>query len=399
MSSHRPAVALVLCLTAAAGAQVTPPGPSEDVEQVTGEAQRTPEAPVSTVDRPIYRAIQASKKELSDKYGITWALEDTLIYQAASGGVDPNDAMVNTLGLFATWKIMRDPNGKDFGGVGFQGETRSNHIHEFTDLRDSLGTLWSPNDSTSDDYTKINQLWWGQRMADGRFSFLAGKIDPGSRLNANRFAGSGNRQFFGQPFATNPARSFPDNGLGFILRADPSDLLFFQFMMSDSDAISTHSPFTTLDGRWLYAGEVGLQPKVSGLGQGIYRLMLYQRDAEDADEFGWSVSADQDLSAAYGVFLRYGGNDGGINPIEQLVSAGLSFLSPFGRKDDQAGVGVSYTHPSDDALRDQYSSEVYYRVQVTEGVELSGSAQLIVDPSASDQDLAAVFGLRLRVLY
>jgi porin len=399
MPSLRLGLAVILSFATIASAQGRPAAPSEDVEQITREAQRTAESPFSKVDRPVYQALQESKKELSEKYGINWALEDTLIYQAAAGGIHPNDAMVNTLGLFATWKIIRDGNGKDFAGLGFQFETRSNHIGEFTDLRDSLGTLWSPNDSTSDDYTKINQLWWGQRFVDGRFGFLIGKIDPGAHINTNRFAGSGNTQFFGQPFATNPARSFPDNGLGFMLRAEPNDALYFHFTMSDSDAISTQSPFTTIQGRWLYAGEVGLRPKISGLGQGNYRLMLYQRDVKSAHEFGWSLSADQNLSDEYGVFLRYGGNDGDINSIEHLVSVGLSFLAPCGRKEDQAGIGLSYTHPSDHHLRDEYSAEAYYRVQLTEGIELSGSAQCIKNPSASHEDAVAVFGIRLRVLY
>jgi len=398
--SHLLCAAVILLSASGVQAQVgTQSAPSEDVERVTEEASRVAEMPLSTVDRPLYRAAQESKKQLSDKYGINWALEDTLIYQAASGGIDPNDAMVNTLGLFATWKIIREQDGKDFAGLGFQGETRSNHIDEFTALRDDLGTIWSPNDSTSDDYTKINQLWWGQRFGDGKFGYIVGKVDPGSRINENRFAGSGNTQFFGQPFATNPARSFPENGLGFMLRAEPNDLLFFHFTMSDSDAISNHSPFTTVEGNWLYAGEVGYRPVINGLGQGVYRVMLYQRDADSANEFGWSISADQNLSDQYGVFLRYGGNDGDINSIEHLVSVGLSLLQPFGRKNDQAGIGVSYTHPGDDALRDEYSTELYYRLKLTEGIDLSGSAQFIIDPSASDDDAAAVFGIRCRVLY
>jgi porin len=393
------AATTILLMAAVASAQLTQASPSEDVEQIIAEAQRVSEAPLSTVDRPLYRAVQDVKKELSEKYGISWALEDTAIYQATSGGVDPNDAMVNTLGLFATWKIFRTDNGKDFAGLGFQGETRGNLIDNFPDLRDNLGTLWSPNDSTSDDYTKINQLWWGQRFAEGRFGYLVGKIDPGSRINENRFAGSGNTQFFGQPFATNPGRSFPDNGLGFMLRAEPVDWLFVHFTMSDSDAISTISPFTTLNGRWLYAGELGVRPNLEGLGQGVYRLMVYQRDAESADETGWSLSADQNLSDQFGLFLRYGGNNGDINSIEHIVSAGVSFLEPFDRKSDQAGVGVSYTHPANHDLRDEYSSEVYYRVRVAEGIELSGSAQLILDPSDSDNDAVGVFGVRCRVLY
>jgi porin len=397
---------VVFWFAASAAAQRSPgpsPGrstPSQDVEEVTAEAQRTPEAPVSTADRPIYDAIQQAKKELYEKYGITFALEDTLIYQHTSGGVNPNDAMVNTLGLFATWKIFRSDNGKDFAGLGFQGETRGDLLDShFTELRDSLGTLWSPNDATSDDYVKINQLWWGQRLAEGRLGFIVGKIDPGANINANRFAGSGNTQFFGQPFATNPGRSFPDNGLGFMLRAEPTDWLYFHFTMSDSEAVSTHSPFTTISGHWLYAGEVGFKPTIQGFGQGNYRLMLYDRDDESANELGWSLSADQSLSDDYGVFLRYGGNDGHINSIEHLVSMGLSFLRPFGRKNDQAGVGVSYTHPSSRDLRDEYSAETYYRLQVTEGLELSADAQFIINPSASDQDAVGVFGVRARILY
>lgn len=395
---HLPcATLLALCVATTAAAQTA--SPSRDVEQTLAEAERARQAPLTPIDRPLYRAMRDARQEMSEKYGISWAIEDTLIYQAASGGVDPNDALVNTLGVYATWKIFRGDNGKDFGGIGFQGETRGNHIDDFTDLAASLGTIWSPNDSTSDAYTRINQLWWGQRFAEGRLGVQVGKIDPGARINANRFAGSGNSQFFGQPYATNPARSFPANGLGFMLRAEPTDWLYAHFTMSDSDADADESPFTTIDGRWLYAGELGLSPKIDGLGQGIYRLMLYQRDAEFGNEFGWSLSADQNLSDHLGVFLRYGGNDGDINSIEHLVSAGISFLTPFGREDDEAGIGLSYTHPADDDLRDEYAAELYYRLQVTEGLELSGSAQFIIDPSASDRDSVAVFGIRARILY
>jgi hypothetical protein len=389
----------VILFVGAAVARAQQAAPSQDVEQITEEAQRTPEGPLFTIDRPVYDALQAWKKDLSERHGINWALENTTIYQSTSGGVDPNDALVNTLGLFATWKIIRSDNGKDFGGIGFQGETRANTADSFPELRDSLGTLWSPNDSTSANYTKINQLWWGQRFGEGRFGFLVGKLDLGTRINENRFAGSGNTQFFGQPYATNPGRSFPDNGLGFMLRVEPTDWLFLHFSMSDSDAVSTGSPFTTINGHWFEAGEIGFKPEIPGLGPGIYRFMLYYRDADSANELGWALSFDQNLSEKYGVFLRYGGNDGDINSIEHIVSGGFSFLQPFDRRNDQAGIGVSWTHPTSSDLRDEYAAETYYRLQVTEGIELSASAQLVIDPSASDQDAVGVFGLRCRVLY
>jgi Carbohydrate-selective porin, OprB family len=389
----------MLCASMAL-AQQAPTGPSEDVDTVINESETEPQQSFSIADRPIYHAIQDAKKDLNDKFGINFAIEDTLIYQHTSGGVDPDNAMVNTVGLFITWKLYRSEDGKDFAGFGFQGEQRGDPLDgHFTDLRDSLGTLWSPNDSTSNDYAKINQLWWGQKFADGKLGLQIGKIDPGSIINGNRFAGSGNTQYFGQPFATNPARSFPENGLGVQLRAEPTDWLYLHFLMSDSDAVSTYSPFKTVDGRWLYAGEIGLKPKIAGLGQGIYRLMVYERDREDQNEFGWALSFDQNITENWGVFLRYGDNDGGINSIKRILSMGVSSLAPFGRKNDQAGIGVSYTHPTDSALRDEYSADVFYRLQATEGFELSADTQVIVDPSASDQDVVAVFGVRARLLY
>jgi hypothetical protein len=257
MRFHLLGLAMVVSCAPMVQAQRAPTGPPEDVDTVINESQIEPQQPFSIADRPIYRAIQNVKKGLDDKFGITFALEDTLIYQHTSGGVDPDNAMVNTVGLFIKWKLYRSQNGKDFAGFGFQAEQRGDPLDgHFTDLRDSLGTLWSPNDSTSNDYAKINQLWWGQKIADGKLGIQIGKIDPGSIINANRFAGSGNTQYFGQPWATNPARSFADNGLGLQLRAEPTDWLYLHFLMSDSDAVSTYSPFKTIHGHWLYAGEI-----------------------------------------------------------------------------------------------------------------------------------------------
>jgi carbohydrate-selective porin OprB len=127
--------------------------------------------------------------------------------------------------------------------------------------------------------------------------------------------------------------------------------------------------------------------------------MVYERDLEDQNEFGWALSCDQNITGNWGVFLRYGDNDGGINSIKRILSVGLSSLAPFGRKNDQAGVGINYTHPTDDTLRDEYAVDIFYRFQLTEGFELSADTQLIADPSASDNDAVAVFGLRARLLY
>ena len=62
------------------------------------------------------------------------------------------------------------------------------------------------------------------------------------------------------------------------------------------------------------------------------------------------------------------------------------------------GLALSYGKPSANGLRDQYSSELYYRMQLTRWLALTPSIQLIANPSANpDQELLALFGIRARL--
>jgi carbohydrate-selective porin OprB len=372
----------------------------ENVEEIVNEAAQTPQKPLVPIDLPLYSAVQSAKKNLSDKYGLDLALSYKTIYQVTSGGIENNQAEEGTLGLFALWKFVRDPNGIDGAAVGFQFELRGNYLSDqFLDMTADLGTLWSPNDSTSPNYNEIKQVWFGQKLCEGKFTYLVGKIDPGAYINQNRFAGSDATQFFSQPFATNPARFFPSNGLGVMARFTPNDWLYFHAVTSDGNANSGVSPFITFHGDWFTGGEVGLTPKIPNLGQGMYRFLLWHEESMLGATTGYGVSFDQNLGDHFGAFLRYGGNDGHEDSIEHIIGTGISILTPFDRPNDQTGIGFSWTKPADHDLRDEYSTEVYYRLQLTEGIEYSVSTILIDRPSASQQDWEAVYGMRLRILY
>lgn len=372
----------------------------QNVDDVTAEAAVVKKDAVFELIPDLYVNWQKMKQDLSKKAGVDFAIENTTIYQHTTGGIDANSAAEDTLTLSATWAIFRDANGIDKAGVGFQGELRGNPTSdEFTDMTHDIGSLWSPNDSTSDDYNRINQLWWGQKMFEGRFAYIIGKLDPTSYVNGNRFAASGNTQFFGQPFATNPARAFPDNGLGAEARVMITKQWYVTGVVSDGNANSNYSPFKTIEGCWFEALETGVKLNIDGLGEGNYRITGWHRDVLEGETGnGWALSFDQDLGDTFGAFFRYGGNDGNIIPVEHIVSGGISLQQPFGRKNDQAGIGLSWTRPSDHDLNDEYSSEIYYRLQMTQFVEFSLSAQAIFDPSAGNQNTVGVFGARVRVL-
>jgi hypothetical protein len=391
----------VFGMSALTRGQASPPDSNpENIEDVTAESEVQTQKPLLTIERPFYNALQAKKQQWKEKYGLELAVAYTTIYQITSGGIDHNSAAASTFSIYSLWKFIRDPDGVDGTGLGFQFENRADHTSDqFPEMTRDLGTLWSPNDSSSDNYSQIKQLWLATRFADGMFTLQAGKIDPTAYINKNRFAGSDKSQFFSQPLATNPARGFPSNGLGIQGRFVPTKWMYIHGVVSDSDADSNYSPFKTINGNWIYAGEVGFTPDVPNLGAGNYAFTVYQRNTDGNTGSGFALSVAQDLGPKYGVFLRYAVQNGEFKPSEQILATGLSFLRPFGRTNDQAGVGISWTRPDDHDLRDEYAGEIYYRLQLTDGIELSASTQLIKDPSDSEKDWEAVYGMRVRFLY
>jgi porin len=68
----------------------------------------------------------------------------------------------------------------------------------------------------------------------------------------------------------------------------------------------------------------------------------------------------------------------------------------------QLGFGANWGQPNDALfgtdLRDQYSFEVYYRIQVTKEIAITPDVQLLIDPALNtDEDKIWVFGLRARL--
>jgi hypothetical protein len=64
------------------------------------------------------------------------------------------------------------------------------------------------------------------------------------------------------------------------------------------------------------------------------------------------------------------------------------------------GIGISFGKPADGALRDQITSEWFYRFQLTQFLAVTPDIQLIANPALDpSEDLLALFGIRLRAAF
>jgi porin len=61
-------------------------------------------------------------------------------------------------------------------------------------------------------------------------------------------------------------------------------------------------------------------------------------------------------------------------------------------------LAVNWGDPSDEALREQYTTELFYKFQYTQNFAITPSVQWLVDPALNpDEDNIWIFGLRVRV--
>jgi carbohydrate-selective porin OprB len=399
----RAASVAILALAASVHAQDT----EENVEELLDEEEAS-EHIDSWIDDPRLRSITQPyvdfKHWLSTGAGLDVGTQNVLIYQRATGGRRPREGAINNFTLFGDWHPFAE-RGRE-GELGFSFERRDTLSDAtVTQFSAAVGTSFQTNDLaiSTRDRTALRQLWWKQPFADGRLVLRIGKIAASAHYDRNRVTGGASTGFMSQPFATNPTRAFPGDGLGFNLTFAVNDHLELTGGLQDANGNNERSGFNTIgDGELFAAFGVRLTPVIDGLGPGNYRLLLWHTDESSRtdDGYGFLASLDQDLDERTAAFLRYGYSERQVGRLEHLVSGGLAFRDPLSlQRGDLAGVGLGWTkgNRDDDG---ELSTELFYRIQLTKFLQLTPSVLVVFDPQGSDKtDPVAVFGIRMRVLF
>ena len=83
--------------------------------------------------------------------------------------------------------------------------------------------------------------------------------------------------------------------------------------------------------------------------------------------------------------------------MQTVFSSGIGYRR---KNNDVAGLGFSFGKPADGTLRDQFTSEMFYRFQVTQALAITPDVQIVVDPALNpQQDALAFLGIRLRAAF
>ena len=257
---------------------------------------------------------------------------------------------------------------------------------------------------TSDSPVNIDSfqtIAWRQQFVDGLLEMRVGQFLPGTLFNSNSYASDDTRSFLSTPLSSEPSRTHPDAGIGAVVIGQILPDVFLGGALVDANGAGEFLDFDSFfQGDYMTNVYVAWKPNICGLGPGSYQFAMYFVDATESDSYsrGLGINIEQSLREDLAVFCRYNQSDKRNPLIRKSAAAGVMCTNPFGWSDDWLGVGVGWSDPTDQSLRDEYVLESFWRIQLTPNTQVTPGAQIWLDPSMTPgDDVQAAFTLRAMI--
>lgn len=316
-----------------------------------------------------------------------------------------SDLLSQSVNIYSEWKLLDRPcnEGTLYTFYLHESDSIGNSASQFAD---AAGTTILPNDDVGDAVNALAHIAWTQKMLDGRLEVSAGQLALKIFIDQNDYAGWDRVSFVSGPLSGNQVRNFPIAALGVDTTVHVSDELQVSMVVADADGYPFYPDFNSFGRRFVYIPGFVYTPEICGLGKGRYEVNFSH--VERTERFGgagpsssvWLLSFQQELSPKLSAFFRFGTGDGRRTAVQQSLATGIVLTQFLGYNNDWFGVGFMWQDPSDRTRPDDYGMEMFWRLQLTENVQLTPDVQLYFDPSRNPtRDIEAAFGLRVGIYF
>ena len=260
----------------------------------------------------------------------------------------------------------------------------------------------------SDFGSSLSEFSWRQTFYSGKLKGAIGKISATSWYNGFLLS-SPMKGFQNVALQSSNTKPSPGRGIGAGLAVQPTDRFAIVAGIHDANARTTdNNPFDTLEESEFYQSiELRYFPK--GFAKSHtdqVRLQVWHQDerveagtpaGQGATALGSILVNDKWLPFAFG-----GLSNGKASLMEADFSVGVAraFNTVHRAARDVLGLGYNWARPSNSALRDQFTWELFYRFQLVQNIAFTASTQLVLDPSLNpEEDDVWLGGLKLRVTF
>lgn len=340
---------------------------------------------------------------MDESCGLQFNIDESMFYQAATASLGETDAASGLVRFYGHWSLTgRDTNNP--GMLVFKGENRHRMATAITpfDLGFEAGSILPTGTFFSEFDFGVTNLFWKQYWCDRDLVVAVGKIDVTDFIDVYGLINP-LMHFLNLGFSTNPTIAVPNQGLGMAVGAMLTDRMYVQGGFADANGQPTLAGFDTFfdDREYFSYLELGITSSRDRIYLDNVHATLWHTDSRDAAQTpeGWgvAVTAQKYVCDQWLPFFRFGYADGDAALMQTTFSTGLGLKRD---NKDVAGIGLSWGKPADGLLRDQFTSEAFYRFQLTQFLAVTPDVQLIADPALNpSEEILAMFGIRIRAAF
>ena len=348
------------------------------------------------------------KKRVEEEHGFGFGFDYNILLQVASESPGEDTAAGGVFRAFGQWSLL----GKDSGNTG--------KLVYKVENRHRLGTDIAPKDlgfetgyagltavTFSDIDWALTNLYWSQQLLENRFAFVAGFVDVTDYIDVYGLINIWT-DFNNYAFTTNPTIPAPDQGLGAAIRVMATENYYIVGGIADTNGHPTgpENSFDSFfdDAEYFTHLEVGWISSWARRYNDNIHLTFWHADereqAQVSDGWGLTFSFGRLIDDKWEPFFRAGYAEDGGALWEGSVSTGLGYHTRKGS--DMLGFGLNWSRPNEDTLGadldDQYTAEVYYRLQLFKILTVTPDVQLLFNPALDpDEEFIGVFSIRVRI--
>lgn len=343
------------------------------------------------------------KGQVNEQRGLQFAVDESLFYQVATQSLGESQGASGLVRVYGQWEPFHGCECDNQGLLVFKVENR-HRIATLTpfDLGFEAGSLTPTGTFFNEFDFGLTNFYWKQYLFDRDLVLAIGKIDVTDFIDVYALMNP-LTHFINLSFSTNPSIAVPNQGLGVATGGMLTDHVYFQAGIADANGQPNRSGFDTFfdDKEYFSYAEIGLTSQRDRIFVDNTHLTFWHTDARQnaGTPSGWGVAftAQKFVQDRWLPFFRFGYSDGDAALMQTVFSAGVGLQRS---NNDVCGIGVSWGKPAEGALRDQFTSEAFYRFQLTQFLAITPDVQLVVDPALNPtEDALAFFGIRLRAAF
>ncbi len=350
------------------------------------------------------------KAQLAEKHGFSYGIDYSAVYFGASDSPGEDETGGGMVRFYGSWDLVGRQSGNT-GAVVWKGE----HRHAYTDVAPgdfgfNLGYAGIIEPPFSDQGLRLTNLYWRQRLNQGRVALVGGWVDPTDYVDVYALA-SPWTGFMNFAFSTGTLTiPVPNEGLGLAAAGMVTDNIFLMGGLADSNSdptdpgagfksfFNTHEYFKHIEIGWTTSQDMLFLNNI--------HLTLWHADereeAQVLDGWGANFSFSRYINDRWLPFLRAGYADDGGSLMQKSVAAGFGYQWEPGN--DLVGLGLNWGEPNETTfepgLDNQWTTELFYRWQISRELAITPDVQWLVNPALNpEEDQIWVFGLRARLAF